>query len=183
MPIIYFGCSCMINMFKAIFQRKEQMSGRFSSIHATSNHWVADRTKSMLLTFFGLIDDLRWDTNSPPPLHSRSTDAVVAGMQWIERANVDNSGNVFCIAFKNTRGLSQISAGSIGMDKYLSTSSSASPYSSLSSPASYSCPNLRFVLTGGSMPSSCVVGRPWFRSTRTLNNFFWLAISDICRRT
>lgn len=37
----------------------------------------------MLLTLLGLIEARRSVITRPPPLNSRSTDVVVAGIQWI----------------------------------------------------------------------------------------------------
>lgn len=52
---------------------------------------VTDRRKSKLFTFCELIEDGRSETTKPPVANSRWTDDVVAGKQWIVRANLDKS--------------------------------------------------------------------------------------------
>jgi hypothetical protein len=117
---------------------KETLRSSVRNTNINIPHQVTDLRKSILLAFYGLMEDRLSDIMSPPVLNSRSTEAVVAGMQWIIRANFNNNGKSEKFAFQNTRGLSRISSGAICIDKYLSTSFSASPYSSLSSPDSYS---------------------------------------------
>jgi hypothetical protein len=79
---------------------KETLRSSVRNTNINIPHQVTDLRKSILLAFYGLMEDRLSDIMSPPVLNSRSTEAVVAGMQWIIRINFENSGKFSDLPFR-----------------------------------------------------------------------------------